>query len=459
MKIVITGAGGGHFYPLLAVIERVRKEVFIQKIVPPEVYFFSDKPYDERALFDLQIKFTQIPAGKLHLYPSLETLTGLFKTAYGIVVAFIKLYQLYPDVIFAKGGYASFPTLFAARMLSIPVIVHESDSVAGRTTSWAGKFAARVAVSYKEAAAFFPKSTVAYTGQPIRENLIPAEDFTRTYPAKERPVILVLGGSQGSQTINEALLPLLPNLLNKYDIVHQVGSLNKEDMKKVTDSLLRDHQFKEHYFMEGFIDVSLFYPKVDMVITRAEFVDESEIQETGKEDFERLILGDKKLIDRLPGERKKLVVLDIGSGIGRMTEMFAGEFGQVHGIDISPTMVEIARRRLGTLPNVSFKESEGDCVPYGDNTFDLIFSYLVFQHIDDIVTLERYMNEIRRTLKPKGVAKIQLRSGLGVRRWVWSYGVPFSQESAARLAEEAGLQVLNNEVEDTKFLWLIVRRP
>jgi UDP-N-acetylglucosamine--N-acetylmuramyl-(pentapeptide) pyrophosphoryl-undecaprenol N-acetylglucosamine transferase len=269
MKIVITGAGGGHFYPLLAVIERVRKEVFIQKIVPPEVYFFSDKPYDERALFDLQIKFTQIPAGKLHLYPSLETLTGLFKTAYGIVVAFIKLYQLYPDVIFAKGGYASFPTLFAARMLSIPVIVHESDSVAGRTTSWAGKFAARVAVSYKEAAAFFPKSTVAYTGQPIRENLIPAEDFTRTYPAKERPVILVLGGSQGSQTINEALLPLLPNLLNKYDIVHQVGSLNKEDMKKVTDSLLRDHQFKEHYFMEGFIDVSLFYPKVDMVITRA----------------------------------------------------------------------------------------------------------------------------------------------------------------------------------------------
>jgi protein-L-isoaspartate O-methyltransferase len=191
----------------------------------------------------------------------------------------------------------------------------------------------------------------------------------------------------------------------------------------------------------------------------AEFVDESEIQETGKEDFERLILGDKKLIDRLPGERKKLVVLDIGSGIGRMTEMFAGEFGQVHGIDISPTMVEIARRRLGTLPNVSFKESEGDSVPYGDNTFDLIFSYLVFQHIDDIATLERYMNEIRRTLKPKGVAKIQLRSGLGVRRWVWSYGVPFSQESAARLAEEAGLQVLNNEVEDTKFLWLIVRRP
>lgn len=269
MKIVITGAGGGHFYPLLAVVEQLRKEVFVQKIIQPDVYFLSDKSYDEKALFGLQIKFIQIPAGKLRVYPSLATVVDLFKTAYGILVAIIKLYALYPDVVFAKGGYASFPTLFAARILSIPVIVHESDTIPGRTTKWAGKFASRVALSYAEAAPFYPKGTVALTGQPIRDLLLPPDDFQRVYGGKPRPVILIIGGSQGSAKINESILRVLPDLLAKYDIVHQVGVANVESMKQVTDSILKNHEFKDHYFMDGFIDMSLFYPKVDFVITRA----------------------------------------------------------------------------------------------------------------------------------------------------------------------------------------------
>jgi UDP-N-acetylglucosamine--N-acetylmuramyl-(pentapeptide) pyrophosphoryl-undecaprenol N-acetylglucosamine transferase len=268
MKIVITGAGGGHFYPLLAVVERLRKEAFVQKIIQPDVYFFSDKPYDEKALFSLQIKFVQIPAGKLRVYPSFETITDLWKTLYGVIIAIIKLYSLYPDVVFAKGGYASFPTLFAARLLSIPVVVHESDTIPGRTTKWAGKFASRVALSYAEAAPFYPKEHTALTGQPIREALLPPNDFERIYGAKERPVILIIG-SQGSKTINEAVLRTLPELLNKYDIIHQTGEANLEEMKQVTASILKDHQFKDHYFMDGFIDLGIFYPKVDFVITRA----------------------------------------------------------------------------------------------------------------------------------------------------------------------------------------------
>lgn len=269
MKIVITGAGGGHFYPLLAVIERVRKESFVQKIIQPEVFFLSDKPYDEKALFGLQIKFVQIPAGKLRVYASLETVTDIFKTIYGVVVAIIKLYAIYPDVVFAKGGYASFPTLFAARFLSIPVVVHESDTVPGRTTKWAGKFASRIALSYAEAAPFYPHEHTALTGQPIRELLLPPENFERVYGAKERPVVLIIGGSQGSKTLNEAILRILPELLNKYDIVHQTGEANLEEMKQVTASILREHPYKDHYFIDGFIDVGIFYSKVDLVITRA----------------------------------------------------------------------------------------------------------------------------------------------------------------------------------------------
>lgn len=269
MKIVITGAGGGHFYPLLAVVERMRAEAFIQKIIQPDVYFLSDKSYDEKGLFSLQIKFIQIPAGKLRVYPSLETVTDIFKTIYGVFVAIIKLYALYPDVVFAKGGYASFPTLFAARILSIPVVVHESDTIPGRTTKWAGKFAARVALSYAEAAPFYPATHSALTGQPIRQALLPPENMVREYGTKERPVILIIGGSQGSQTVNEAILRILPPLLDKYDIIHQVGEANLADMKQVTASILGTHTFKDHYFIDGFIDIGIFYPKIDLVITRA----------------------------------------------------------------------------------------------------------------------------------------------------------------------------------------------
>lgn len=269
MKIVITGAGGGHFYPLLAVVERMHRAAFAQKIVLPEVYFFSDQPYDEQALFSHQVKFVQIPAGKLRVYPSLETVTDIFKTMYGMLVAIVKLYSVYPDAVFAKGGYASFPTIFAARILSIPVIVHESDSVPGRVTKWAGKFAARVALSYAEAAPFYPRGTSALTGQPIREVLLPPEGTIHPYGTKERPVILVIGGSQGSQNLNDAMLQVLPELLNKYDVVHQVGTANEAGMKQVTESILKEHPFKDHYFMSGFIDLAVFYPKVDFVITRA----------------------------------------------------------------------------------------------------------------------------------------------------------------------------------------------
>lgn len=269
MKIILTGAGGGHFYPLIAVAERIRKEVFIQKIVQPEIYFFSDQPYDEKALFESQIKFVQIPAGKLRVYPSFQTVIDVFKTLFGCLLALVKVYSYYPDVIFAKGGYASFPILFAAKILSIPVVIHESDTVPGRTTKWAGKFASRVALSYSEAVTFYPKEKVALTGQPIRDLLIPPSDYERVYGAKDRPVILILGGSQGSVSINEAILRILPELLQKYDIVHQVGINNLTEMKQVTESILKNHEHKDRYFMDGFIDPGIFYSKVDMVITRA----------------------------------------------------------------------------------------------------------------------------------------------------------------------------------------------
>jgi len=268
MKIAFTGAGGGHFYPLIAVAESVRKQVFIQKLNTPEMFFFSDAPYDERALFDNEIRFVYVPSGKLHVFPSLENVINVCKTFWGIFVALRKLYSIFPDVIFAKGGYASFPVLFAARILSIPVIVHESDTVAGRVTQWAGKFAERVAISQKEAQVYFTNQQTALTGLPIREKLLPPLHYVRNFPEHRRPVLLVFCGSQGSLKINEAVLSALPELMETYDVVHQTGPLNFETVKAISQKVLANNSHKDRYYVDGFIDPGIFYPKVDCVVTR-----------------------------------------------------------------------------------------------------------------------------------------------------------------------------------------------
>src|SRR3989344_5932004 len=149
MKIVFTGGGtGGHFYPIIAIAEEINTVVRERKLVNVRLYFFSNAPYDERALFENNIEFVRIRSGKWRRYFSLLNFFDLFKLSWGIAKSLIQLYLIYPDVVFSKGGYVSLPTVLAARVLGIPIVIHESDSRPGRTNLWAGKFAARIALSY-----------------------------------------------------------------------------------------------------------------------------------------------------------------------------------------------------------------------------------------------------------------------------------------------------------------------
>lgn len=251
MKILFTGGGtGGHFYPIIAVAEALNNRVLERKIIPPTLYYMAPSQYNPRALFEAELKFVSAPAGKIRRYFSLLNITDAFKTAYGCMSALISMFRIYPDVVFAKGGYASFPALFAAKILHIPVIIHESDSKPGRVNMWAGKFAVKVAVSYPEAASYFKSDKVAHTGNPIRSAIIePLTNGAREFLNLEdiTPVVLVLGGSQGSQTINDVMLNTLPELLNRYQVIHQVGRANIESTVQTTKLILKDHPYGYRY--------------------------------------------------------------------------------------------------------------------------------------------------------------------------------------------------------------------
>lgn len=192
-----------------------------------------------------------------------------------------------------------------------------------------------------------------------------------------------------------------------------------------------------------------------------ELVDESELRQTGEEDYIRYVIEDEAVQSLLLKKGKSNVaVLDLGSGIGRMTEFFAKDFKHVQGVDISPTMVESARRRLAGYSNVEFKETDGRTIPSPDGSFALIFSYLVLQHVGDKEVIKNYLKEIARTLERGGVAKIQIRAQSGeVRRWVWSYGASFSVSEIEKISREARLTLLREPyVEDIKSLWLVVTK-
>jgi len=256
MKILFTGGGsGGHFYPLMAIAEELRAIAKEERLIAPQLFFMAPEPYDLGILFEHEITYIHVSAGKLRRYFSVKNIIDIFKTAWGILKATVIMFSVYPDVVMGKGGFGSFPALFAARFWKIPVIIHESDTIPGRVNMWAGGFAARVAVSFSGAAASFPSDRVAYTGNPLRQEILSKDtpDRNEFNLEKDTRIIFVIGGSLGSTTLNETLLQCLPDLLNNYEVIHQTGKANLSDMVARAKVLLQNHPGKHRYHPFGYL--------------------------------------------------------------------------------------------------------------------------------------------------------------------------------------------------------------
>ncbi|MBI2108601.1 MAG: UDP-N-acetylglucosamine--N-acetylmuramyl-(pentapeptide) pyrophosphoryl-undecaprenol N-acetylglucosamine transferase [Parcubacteria group bacterium] len=244
MKIVLTGGGtAGHFYPLIAIAEELHKIAETEKLLHPEIFYMSVSPFDKKALFENNITFKHVFSGKLRRYLSVLNIIDVFILCLGTIQALFKLFNLYPDVVISKGGYASVPVVFAARIFRIPIIIHESDAIPGRSNIWAGKFAERIAVSWDSAASFFPKEKTAVVGQPVRRDIAnPIKEGAYEYLKLEEhiPVILVLGGSQGAEIINNVILDALPQLIGKYQLIHQTGVAHIKNAEQMSFAILKE---------------------------------------------------------------------------------------------------------------------------------------------------------------------------------------------------------------------------
>jgi UDP-N-acetylglucosamine--N-acetylmuramyl-(pentapeptide) pyrophosphoryl-undecaprenol N-acetylglucosamine transferase len=271
MKIGFVGGGtGGHFYPLMAVANELT-----QNTDQPELYYFGPAPYDEAELGQYNITYIYCPAGKLRRYFSIQNFIDFFRSFFGVFIGTLRLFIIYPDVIFSKGGYTSVPVLLAARFLRIPVVIHESDAVPGRANKIAQKQARYIGIAYDDVAQFFPPEKTALVGIPFRPEIlnIPTDPFTNLGIPSDKPLILVTGGSSGAERLNNAIVLALEDLLPHYRIFHQTGTDNVDDMRLTVKSLLKDKpELQENYYLEGKVDAMTFanlLAAATLIITRA----------------------------------------------------------------------------------------------------------------------------------------------------------------------------------------------
>lgn len=279
MKIAFTGGGsGGHFYPIIAIAEALQDLVREERLITPTLYYLAPSPFDEKALFENGIAYIHIPAGKMRRYVSFLNITDTFVTLTGILAALIALFRIYPDVIVSKGGYASVPVAIAARILRIPLIIHESDAKPGRANLLAASWATKIAIAFDSAAQYFPanvQSKIARTGIPIRKALMRVEaEGARQYLGLESglPTIFILGGSQGAVKINEIVLSALPELVDFANIIHQTGAANFKNVEAVSSVVLRKNPNASRYHPINYLDQTSMQRAAgiaDIIVSRA----------------------------------------------------------------------------------------------------------------------------------------------------------------------------------------------
>lgn len=230
-KIVLTGGGSaGHVTANLALLPKLLEAGW-------EVHYIGTEKGMENAIVPKDLVYYHtIKAGKLRRYFDIKNFADPFNVILGIIQSFLILRKIKPSIVFAKGGYVSLPVIVSSWLLRIPAITHEGDVTIGLANKLALPFVKKICVSFKETLKYSGKKGI-YTSLPIRKEILEGNPSSGKDICKfisDKPVILIMGGSQGSRNINKLLRDSLDNILPKFNIVHICGngnvdlSLNKE---------------------------------------------------------------------------------------------------------------------------------------------------------------------------------------------------------------------------------------
>lgn len=223
-KIIMTGGGtAGHVTPNLALVPKLKEKGFDIK------YIGSKDGIEKEIIKDANIPYYEISSGKLRRYFDLKNFSDPFKVMKGVLEASKILRKEKPDIIFSKGGFVAVPVVIAASMKNIPVVSHESDLTPGLANRLSAPFCTKLCVTFRESLNYIKDNKGVLTGTPIREEILngsasKGKDICGFKNNKE--IILVIGGSLGAKSINDAVRSNLDEILKNYNIIHICGKNN-----------------------------------------------------------------------------------------------------------------------------------------------------------------------------------------------------------------------------------------
>ena len=258
-KIVMTGGGtAGHVTPNIALFPALRAEDY-------EIHYIGSFDGIEKKLIeDFDVPYYGISTGKFRRYFDPKNFSDPFRVMKGFFEARKILKHIKPDIVFSKGGFVSVPVVRAAASLKIPCIIHESDMTPGLANKLCIPVSKKICCNFPETFDMLPPEKAVLTGSPIREELSTGnkEDGLAFCGFNhEKPVIMVMGGSQGAAAVNQAIRDALPKLLEKYQVVHLCG---KDKMDNLLLTVPGYKQFE--YIKEEMKDLLAM---ADLVISRS----------------------------------------------------------------------------------------------------------------------------------------------------------------------------------------------
>ncbi len=258
-RIVLTGGGtAGHVTPNIALIPGLKERGY-------EIFYIgSYNGIEKKLIEDMNIPYYGISTGKLRRYFDLKNISDPFRVLKGIHEARQILKKIRPDIIFSKGGFVAVPVALAASNLKIPLLIHESDMTPGLANRICIPYAVKVCCNFPETRDSLPEGKAFVTGTPIRQELLHGDaDAGREFCGfnREKPVLMVIGGSQGSVFVNTKIREALPELLKNWQVVHLCGKGNLDD------SLDHTPGYRQYeYIKEQLPDL---FAMADVVVSRA----------------------------------------------------------------------------------------------------------------------------------------------------------------------------------------------
>ncbi|WP_017727209.1 undecaprenyldiphospho-muramoylpentapeptide beta-N-acetylglucosaminyltransferase [Halalkalibacterium ligniniphilum] len=267
MKVVVSGGGtGGHIYPALALIKKMKKN-------NPDVevlYIGTERGLEHDLVPRENIEFETIHITGFRRKLSIENAKTIFRFMKGVAKTKKLLRSFQPDIVIGTGGYVCGPVVYAAAKLNIPTVIHEQNSVPGLTNKFLSRYVDKVAICFKEAEAFFPKNKVVFTGNPRASEVVGVdrEEGRRALRLdKDRKTVLIVGGSRGAKPINDAFLETLEDVSKRsYQFIYVTGNVHYDTvMDKV-----KKHGSPENVTILPFVhNMPEVLAAVDLIVCRA----------------------------------------------------------------------------------------------------------------------------------------------------------------------------------------------